>query len=125
MRVTWVLAQTGNTISGVATTTGLDPDDGSCSSCHRAKGGTISGTVSATGALDLTMSFPGQAGEATPACATTFTGTAATVANNELTISYTGVDTCESLTPDGVAFENGQLTITRTKKVRGQTISAD
>ena len=33
--VTWALTQTGNTVSGTVKTQAVDPNDGSCGSCHR------------------------------------------------------------------------------------------
>lgn len=105
MTVTWVLTQTGSTVSGTVRTGALNPSDGSCSSCHRAKSGTVSGTVSGT-ALTLTMEFPGNNGEVTSACTANFTG-AATIADTAFTTSYSGVDSCEG------AFQSGTLAMAR------------
>ena len=106
MNVTWSLTQTGSAVSGTVTSTPLNATDGSCSSCHRANGGTVSGSVSAT-ALTLTMTFPGQSDETTPECHASFTGTAATIATPSFTTLYTLVDSCEG------SFINGVLTMTR------------
>jgi hypothetical protein len=106
MNVTWVLTQTGSLVTGTITSAPLDPNDGSCSSCHRGKTGTITGSVSG-GALSVVMDFPGRAGEITPHCAVNFTGTAAAIAGMTFTTLYTGVDSCEG------PFTNGTLTMTR------------
>ncbi len=106
MTVTWILTQTGSAVSGTAVSNPLNPNDGSCSSCHRGKSGTVSGTVSGN-ALSLTMHFPGTAGEITPACSATFTGTAATLATTAFTFLYTGNDSCEG------PFSEGSLGVTR------------
>ena len=106
MNVTLALTQTGSAVSGTVTATALNATDGSCSSCHRAKGGTVSGTVSGT-ALTLTMTFPGQSHETTPECHASFTGTAATIAMPSFTTLYTLVDSCEG------SFINGVLAMTR------------
>src|SRR5436309_3047635 len=44
--VAWSLTQTGSTVSGTVTTQAVNPDDGSCNSCHRNKRGSVSGTIS-------------------------------------------------------------------------------
>jgi hypothetical protein len=106
MHVTWTLTQSGAAVSGTVTSTPLNATDGSCSSCHRAKGGTVSGTISGT-ALTLTMSFPGQIGETTPHCSASFNGTAATIATSSFTTVYTLMDSCEG------PFIDGLLTMTR------------
>lgn len=53
------------------------------------------------------MEFPGRAGEPSPICSVTFSGTA-TIADRAFTTSYTGNDSCEG------AFTNGVLPLTRT-----------
>ena len=105
IKVTWVLTQTGSTVSGTVQTLPLSETDGSCSSCHRLKTGTFSGTVSGT-ALTLTMDFPKHSGGPTPECAVTITGFAATIANNSFTTTYSGTDSCE------VPILNGTLDMT-------------
>ena len=125
MTVRWVLTQTGTSVSGTATTTGLNPSDGLCSSCHRAKFGTVSGTISGS-TLSLTMDFPGNnlnPMENTQLCAANFTGTAAAIAYNGFTVSYTGGDSCESLAPGANAFENGTLAVTRDPAITSQPAS--
>jgi hypothetical protein len=119
MRVTWVLTQTGSAISGTVRTTALVPGDGSCSSCHRDKTGTVSGTISGS-ALSLTMDFPGMNGEVTALCAVTLNGTASAIANNTFTTAYSGTDSCENVTPGGLAFENGSLVMTRDPSIAVQ-----
>jgi hypothetical protein len=106
IRVTWVVTQTGSTVSGTVETLPFDTSDGSCSSCHRVKTGTFSGTISGT-ALTLTMDFPEPSGGPTPACAVTITGFAATIANDAFTTAYSGTDSCE------VPILNGTLEMTR------------
>lgn len=106
MVISMSLNQSGTAVSGTIRSTPLNPNDGSCSSCHRAKTGTVTGTVTGN-ALTMTMEFPGRAGEPSPICSVTFTGTA-TVADRAFTTSYTGTDSCEG------AFTNGVLPLTRT-----------
>jgi hypothetical protein len=110
MTVTWVLTHTGSTVSGTVTSRNLIPNDGSCSSCHRVKSGTVTGTVSGA-TLTLTMSFPGRDGEITPHCSSSFTGTVATLAQATFTMSYAGHDSCEG------PFSNGTLPLTREAEV--------
>jgi hypothetical protein len=107
-----VLTQTGTTVAGTARTTGLNPSDGSCSSCHRYKIGTVSGTISGT-ALTLTMAFPGNSAETTPACAATFNVMASTIADNAFATTYSGGDTCENPQGQTIAFTNGTLNVAR------------
>lgn len=105
MNVTWVLTQSGSAVSGTVTSTALNPNDNSCSSCHRAKGGTVSGTVSGS-ELTVTLDFPGLTGEITPTCSVVLNGTGP-VGNSTLTTLYTLVDSCEG------QFTNGVLTMAR------------
>src|SRR5882672_9317463 len=44
----WVLAQSGNLLSGSASMRPLSATDGSCASCHKVKDGNIAGAVSGT-----------------------------------------------------------------------------
>ncbi len=105
--VTWALTQTGSTAAGTVKTEAVDPNDGSCNSCHRNKTGTFSGTTSGT-TLTLTMFFAaGGAGDPTPACTATLTGTASRVAADTLTAAYSGADSCEG------PFMDGTLMMTR------------
>ena len=94
------LTQTGSTVSGTVQMQAVDAA-GSCNSCHRNKAGTFSGTISGT-TLALTMVFPpGGAGDPTPACTATLTGTAPIVATGTLTVAYSGVDSCEPPAQNG------------------------
>jgi hypothetical protein len=103
MRVTWELTQAGGNVGGTVTSTNLTAsNDGSCSGCHRTKGGTVSGTVSGN-TLALTMTFPGNVGEITPHCSATFSGSTTSLATDALTFAYTGTDSCEG------PFNNGSL----------------
>jgi hypothetical protein len=105
--VTWTLTQTGSTVSGTVKTQAVNPNDGSCGSCHRNKSGTFSGSVSGA-TLMLTMHFAaGADGDPTPACDATLSGSASMPAANQLTASYAGADSCEG------PFLNGSLPMTR------------
>jgi hypothetical protein len=104
-RVTWVLTQSDSTISGTAELAPVDPDDGSCASCHKLRKGTISGTLDGA-TLALRMSFPAGGDVPTPICVTDLSGSVA-MAGNQLTGAYSGTDTCEGV------YANGQLTLTR------------
>jgi hypothetical protein len=78
-----------------------NPSDGSCNSCQRNKSGTVSGTISGT-TLSLPMHFAaGVDGDPTPACTATMDGTAATIAAYQLSVAFTGADSCEGLFLDG------------------------
>lgn len=112
MRVTWVLTQTGSTVSGTVVSHSLVSNDGSCSACHREKTGTIAGIVSGT-ALTLTLDFPGHNGEVTSECTQTFNGSASGIAGNAFTLVYTGGDSCENLPGQTIAFDNGTLDVVR------------
>ncbi|MBI3490881.1 MAG: hypothetical protein HY047_03685 [Acidobacteria bacterium] len=105
--VTWALTQTGANVSGAVKTQAVDPNDGSCSSCHRNKSGTFSGSIDGT-TLMLTMHFAaGADGDPTPACTATLSGTASTAVANQLAAVYSGADSCEG------PFLNGSLPMTR------------
>lgn len=100
MTVNWNVSQVGGAITGTVTSGALVPGDGSCSSCHRVKSGTLSGTV--TGAsVSLSMAFPGNPGEITPLCSVSFTGSAPAVTNAAVTLAYTGTDSCMGVFQDG------------------------
>jgi len=108
INLTWGLGQTGSAVSGTVTMEAVDAA-GSCNSCHRSKSGTFSGTIDGT-TLAITMSFPtGGAGDATPACSATLTGTASNVATDTLAVAYSGVDSCEP------PASNGTLVMTHTQ----------
>ena len=105
--VTWSLTGTGASVSGTVTTQAVDPNDGSCNSCHRNKRGTVSGTISGT-KLTLAMFFAaGVNGDPTPACSATVTGTASSTGEGTLAGEYSGADTCEG------PFTNGTLVMAR------------
>ena len=105
--VTWSLTGTGAGVSGTVRTEAVDPNDGSCNSCHRNKSGTVSGTVAGT-KLTLTMFFAaGVNGDPTPACSATVTGTASITGDGTLAGEYSGADTCEG------PFTNGTLALAR------------
>ena len=48
--------QTGTAVSGTVATQAVNPNDGSCNSCHRNKNGSVSGAISGS-TLTLTMFF--------------------------------------------------------------------
>jgi hypothetical protein len=105
--VDWSLFQNGDAITGTVTTNAVNPNDGSCNSCHRNKSGSISGTLSGT-ALSITMAFAaGVNGDPTPACQATMTGSTPHAADDTFTIAYTGSDSCEG------NFAKGTLVIRR------------
>ena len=104
--LTWALTQTGATVSGTVQMQSLDAA-GSCNSCHRTKSGTFSGTISGS-TLALTMYFPGNPGELTPACSATLTGTASNFATRTFNVAYSGVDSCEPPADNGSAVMHGQ-----------------
>jgi hypothetical protein len=107
VNVTWVLTQVGSSITGTVKTGAVNPNDGSCSSCHRNKTGTLSGTLSGT-TLTVTMDFAaGTAGDPTPICSATLSGSAASLADSALTTAYSGSDSCEG------QFLSGTLPMTR------------
>jgi hypothetical protein len=105
--VTFALTQAGTSVSGTVKTQAVNPSDGSCSSCHRNKTGTFTGTVSGA-TTTWTMFFAaGANGDPTPACMATLTGATTTVAAASLTATYSGSDSCEG------AFTNGTFSMTR------------
>jgi hypothetical protein len=105
--VTWVLTQSGANVSGTVHTTALNPDDGSCSSCHRNKSGTVTGTLNGS-SLTLTMFFAaGGDGDPTPACSATLSVSSTSVSATNVVSAYSGSDTCEG------AFTNGAMTMKR------------
>ena len=100
INLSWALTQTGSAVSGTVQMQAVDAA-GSCNSCHRNKSGTFSGTIGGT-TLALTMVFPsGGAGDPTPACTATLTGTASNMATGTLTVAYSGVDSCEPPAENG------------------------
>src|SRR5712671_6053397 len=105
INLTWGLSLTGSTLSGTVAMQAVD-STGSCNSCHRTKTGTFSGTIDGT-TLSMTMFFPKDGSDQTPACSATLTGTAANVSADRMTVAYSGVDSCEP--PAG----NGTLVMTR------------
>jgi hypothetical protein len=99
--VTWTLTQNGADLSGTVVTQAINPDDGSCNSCHRNKRGTVTGTLAGT-SLTLTMSFAaGADGDPTPECSATMKGTVTSLSSSRVSGSYTGSDTCEGPFLDG------------------------
>jgi hypothetical protein len=96
----WSVVQNGDAISGTAVMNSTNPTDGSCGSCHKQKNGTLSGTMS-NGALTLTLSFPSGGTDITPLCGLTMNTSATSVAESQITATYTGTTTCEGPITDG------------------------
>lgn len=100
--VAWQLTQTGSSVSGTVHTTATNPNDGSCSSCHRNKSGNVTGTINGS-ALTLTMFFAaGADGDPTPACSATLNASASSISSSNVIASYSGSDTCEGAFADGM-----------------------
>jgi hypothetical protein len=78
----------------------VDVADGTCASCHKIKGGTLSGTISGAG-LTVTMVFPTGGDVPTPICGVTFEATAAGITKDRIVATYSGVDSCEGPITDG------------------------
>src|SRR5262245_9933512 len=86
--VSWSLTQSGDTVSGTVSTQAVNPNDGSCNSCHRNKSGTVAGTISGT-TLTVRMFFAaGVDGDPTPACSATLTASAIAGADRRVTGQY-------------------------------------
>ena len=102
----WVLAQSGDALSGSVSMRPLNLTDGSCASCHKVKDGTISGVVSGT-TVTLRMSFALGGSQPTPTCLVTMDVSASGVTNTLLSSSYNGSDSCEP------AVALGSVTMTR------------
>lgn len=93
-KMSWMVTQSGSTLSGSADLSPLNAADGSCASCHKFKTGTIAGSMSGS-ALALTLTFPsGGDGVPTPMCTITFDARA-TLGGGRITATYTGDDSCE------------------------------
>jgi hypothetical protein len=97
--VTWILTQSGTTISGTAQFNAVDPADGSCGSCHKVKRGTVTGTITGS-SLTVTMKFPAGGDVPTPICVVDLSGSA-TVIERRMMADYTGTDSCEGFFSDG------------------------
>ncbi|HXD18816.1 MAG TPA: hypothetical protein VN654_17505 [Vicinamibacterales bacterium] len=98
--MTWVVTQSGTTLSGTAQINAVDPADGTCGSCHKVKRGTLTGTLSGN-AVTISMTFPAGGDVPTPICEASMTATG-TVADRRITGTYTGSDTCEGIYSNGV-----------------------
>ena len=97
--VTWVVNQSGATLSGSAELKAVNPSDGTCGSCHKVKRGTFGGTLSGS-TLSVSMKFPAGGDVPSPICVVDLDGTA-TILDRRMTGSYTGTDTCEGFFADG------------------------
>ena len=98
--MTWVITQSGSTLSGTAEINAVDPSDGTCGSCHKVKRGTLTGTLSGS-AVSVSMKFPAGGDVPTPICVAELTATG-TIADRRITGTYTGTDTCEGVYANGV-----------------------
>jgi hypothetical protein len=98
--MTWVVTQSGTTLSGTADINAVDPADGTCGSCHKVKRGTLTGTLSGN-AVTISMTFPAGGDVPTPICEAKLTATG-TVVDRRITGTYTGTDTCEGVYANGV-----------------------
>jgi len=103
---TWDLAQSGNALSGSVRMRPLSETDGSCSSCHKVKDGTVSGSISGS-AVTLRMSFALGGAQPTPTCLVTMDVSASGVTSTSLSSTYNGRDSCEP------AVGPGTITMTR------------
>ena len=91
---TWVVAQSGDSLSGSVSMRPLSLTDGSCASCHKVKDGSISGSVSGT-AVTLRMSFALGGSQPTPTCLVIMDVSASGVTSTSLASPYNGSDSCE------------------------------
>lgn len=102
----WVLSQSGNTLSGTTRMRPLSETDGSCASCHKVKDGTVAGSVSGS-AVTLRLSFALGGTQPTPTCLVTMDISASGVTSASLSSAYDGSDSCEP------AVRFGTITMTR------------
>src|SRR5262245_11503524 len=56
-RIVWTLTQSDSNVTGRVELAPMDPDDGSCASCHKLRKGTVAGTIDGS-TLTLRMNFP-------------------------------------------------------------------
>jgi hypothetical protein len=106
-KMTWSLTQTGNAVTGKADLSALNAADGSCASCHKAKSGTLTGTVSGS-TIAMRIVFPsGGDGVPTPECTITFEANGSMASRDRIEATYTGTDTCEG------PITGGTFTMTR------------
>ena len=98
--VTWVITQSGATLSGTAALAAVDPADGTCGSCHKVKKGTLTGTLSGS-TVTISMKFPAGGDVPAPICEAELSATGI-VADRRITATYTGSDTCEGVYSNGV-----------------------
>jgi hypothetical protein len=103
----WVLTQSGNAITGSATSRTATPGDGSCGSCHKNKfGGSVSGVITGT-KLILTMAFPGgNEAEQTPMCSATVELPETAITDQTVVGRYTGGDSCEGVFDGMMAMDH-------------------
>jgi hypothetical protein len=98
---TWVIGQSGGSLSGSVSMRPPSLTDGSCGSCHKVKDGSISGSVSGT-AVTLKMSFALGGSQPTPTCLVIMDVSASGVTSTSLASSYDGSDSCEPTVARGI-----------------------
>jgi hypothetical protein len=98
--VTWVITQSGTTLSGTAEINAVDPADGSCGSCHKVKKGTLTGTLAGS-TVTIAMKFPAGGEVPAPICDADLQATG-TLADRRITATYAGSDSCEGVYSNGV-----------------------
>jgi hypothetical protein len=99
--VTWTLTQSGDSVSGTVRTQAVDPNDGSCNSCHRNKSGTVTGTITGTSVSEGLFFAAGADGDPTPICSQTLDGSASRSNDGRIVGTYSGADTCEGQLANG------------------------
>ena len=124
MTVTWVLTQTGSTVSGTVKTTGPQPKRRlvqllSPGQDRHGLGNAVGDSADADDGLSL-----GHNGEVTSACTVTFSGIAATIANDAFTTAYSGTDSCEGLFLNGTLDMALQAAPSITTQPASQTIAS-
>jgi hypothetical protein len=103
--ITWMITQSGTTLSGTVEINAVDPTDGTCGSCHKVKKGTLSGTLSAS-TVTIAMKFPAGGDVPAPICEADLSATG-TLDDRRIRATYTGSDTCEGM------YSNGVMELTR------------
>jgi hypothetical protein len=98
--VTWVINQSGTSLSGTAELKAVDPLDGTCGSCHKVKHGTLTGTLSGS-TLTVSMTFPAGGDVPAPICDANLSATG-TIIDRRITATYTGTDSCEGIYANGL-----------------------
>ncbi len=98
--VTWMITQSGTTLSGTVEINAVDPTDGTCGSFHKVKKGILNGTLSAS-TVTIAMKFPAGGDVPAPICEAELSATG-TLDGRRISATYTGSDTCEGMYSNGV-----------------------